>query len=119
MVPLCAIAVGLIALAIDGGATTLMLAEAVPPVRPFAEVTLPVVLFWSPAEAPVTFIENVHELLCASVVLDRLMTFAPSAAVIAPPPQVPGEPFGVEITRPAGKVSLKAIPVSAVMVLLF
>src|SRR5882672_5246976 len=89
VVPLRAIAAGLNALAIDGGATTLMLAEAVPPVPPFAEVTLPVVLFWSPPEAPVTFIENVHELLCARVVPDRLMTLVPCAAVIAPPPQIP------------------------------
>ena len=36
---------GLKTLAIDGGATTLMLAEAVPPVPPSVEVTLPVVLF--------------------------------------------------------------------------
>ena len=38
---------GLNALAIDGGATTLMQAEAVPPVPPSIEVTLPVVLFCS------------------------------------------------------------------------
>src|SRR6185312_2805930 len=48
---------GLKTLAIDGGASTLMLAEAVPPVPPSVEVTLPVVLFCKPAAIPVTFIE--------------------------------------------------------------
>ena len=56
---------GLNALAIDGGATTLTLAEAVPPVPPSVEVTLPVVLFCCPAAMPVTFTENVQEVLCA------------------------------------------------------
>src|SRR6185437_15893418 len=36
---------GLKALAMDGGASTLILADAVPPVPPSLEVTLPVVLF--------------------------------------------------------------------------
>ena len=40
-------------------------------------------------------------------------------AVIVPPPHEPVRPFGVEITRPAGSVSLKPTPVSAVVVLLF
>ena len=52
---------GLKTLAIDGGATTLMLAEAVPPVPPSVEVTLPVVLFCKPAAIPVTFTANVQE----------------------------------------------------------
>ena len=40
-----AMLLGLNTLAMDGGASTLMLAEAVPPVPPSTEVTLPVVLF--------------------------------------------------------------------------
>ena len=43
----------------------------------------------------------------------------PAVAVIVPAPQVPVRPFGVEITRPAGSVSLKPTPVRAVVVLLF
>jgi len=39
--------------------------------------------------------------------------------VIVPPPQVPVRPLGVEITRPAGRVSLKPTPVSVVVLLLF
>ncbi len=45
VVAFSAIVDGLKTLAIDGGATTLTLAEAVPPVPPSVEVTLPVVLF--------------------------------------------------------------------------
>ena len=72
------------ALAIDGGATTLMEAEAVPPVPPSVEVTLPVVLFCVPAAMPVTFTENVQELLAAIVPPLRLITFVPAVAVIVP-----------------------------------
>ena len=39
--------------------------------------------------------------------------------MIVPAPQEPVRPFGVEITSPAGNVSLKPTPVSAVVVLLF
>lgn len=116
VVPFNGIVVGLKALAIDGGATTLMLAEAVPPVPPSVEVTLPVVLFCSPAAMPVTFTENVQEPLAAIVPPLRLITFVPAVAVIVPPPQVPVRPLGVEITKPAGSVSLKPTPVSVVVV---
>src|SRR6266700_2434964 len=107
------------ALAIDGGATTLMLADAVPPVPPSVDVTFPVVLFCVPAAVPVTFTANVQEVLCARLAPLRLITFVACVAVMVPPPQLPVKPFGVETTRPAGKVSLKPTPVSAVPVLLF
>jgi hypothetical protein len=119
VVAFSAIVEGLNILAIEGGATTLMLAEAVPPVPPSVEVTFPVVLFFCPAVVPVTFTEKVHELLAARVAPDRLMTPVPAVAVIVPPPQEPVSPLGVEITSPAGKVSLKPIPVSAAVGLLF
>jgi hypothetical protein len=109
---------GLNTLAIDGGASTLTLAEAVPPVPPSVEVTLPVVLFCSPAAIPVTLIEKVQEPLAAIDPPDKLITFVPAVAVIVPP-QVPVCPFGVEMINPAGSVSLNATPVSAVVVLLF
>ena len=110
---------GLNTLAIEGGATTLMLAEAVPPVPPSVEVTLPVVLFCVPAAIPVTFTENVHDVLAARLAPVRLITFVACVAVMVPPPQVPVRPFGVEITRPAGSVSLKPTAVSVLVVLLF
>ena len=119
VVPFSGIVVGLKALAIDGGATTLMLAEAVPPVPPSVEVTFPVVLFCVPAAMPVTFTAKVHEVFCASEAPLRLITFVPAVAVMVPPPQEPVRPFGVETTRPAGSVSLKPTPVSVVVVLLF
>ena len=69
-----AMLLGLNTLAIEGGATTLMEAEAVPPVPPSVEVTLPVVLFCVPAAVPVTFTENVQELLAARLAPVRLIT---------------------------------------------
>jgi hypothetical protein len=114
-----AIVDGVNTLAIDGGATTLMLAVAVPPVPPSVDVTFPVVLVCSPAAVPVTFTEKVQDVLAASVAPERLMTFVPAVAVIVPPPQEPVRPFGVEMIRPAGSVSLKAMPLSATVVLLF
>lgn len=116
VVAFSAIVEGLKTLAIDGGASTEMLAVAVPPVPPSVEVTLPVVFVCNPAAVPVTLTENVQLALAAIVPPLRLMTFVPAVAVIVPAPQVPVRPFGVEITRPAGSVSLKATPVSATVV---
>jgi hypothetical protein len=70
-------------------------------------------LFSTPAVVPVTFTENVHEPLPTSVAAARLTLPAPAVAVIVPPPQLPVRPlFGVATTKPAGKVSVKPIPVS-------
>jgi hypothetical protein len=119
VVAFSAMLVGLNTLAIEGGAITLTLAEAVPPVPPSVEVTLPVVLFLVPAVVPVTFTLNVQELLAAIVPPERLIVPEPATAVIVPEPQVPVRPFGVATTSPAGSVSLKPTPVRAVVVLLF
>jgi hypothetical protein len=56
-----------------GGPTTVVLSLAVSPVPPFVELTLPVVLFCSPAVAPVTVTANVH---------------VPPAATVAPPSEI-------------------------------
>src|SRR5260370_26334094 len=104
---------GLKALAIEGGATTVMEAEAVPPAPPSVELTLPVVLFWVPALVPVTLTENVHPLLAPRLAPDKLMLLLVATAVIVPPPQLPVKPLGFATTRPAGNVSLKPTPVSA------
>jgi hypothetical protein len=119
VVAFSAMLLGLKTLAIDGGATTVMLAEAVPPVPPSVEVTLPVVLFCNPAAIPVTFTENVQLALAAIVPPLRLIVFVPAVAVIVPAPHVPVRPFGVEMTNPAGSVSLKTTPVRATVVLGF
>src|SRR5689334_10004123 len=55
-----AIVEGLKTFAIEGGASTLTLAVAVPPVPPSVEVTLPVVLVCRPAAVPVAFTEKLH-----------------------------------------------------------
>jgi len=112
VVAFSAMLLGLKTLAIDGGATTSIEAEAVPPVPPSVDVTAPEVLFCVPAAIPVTFTENVQELLAAIVPPLRLITLVPAVAVIVPAPQEPVRPFGVETTRPAGSVSLNATPVS-------
>jgi hypothetical protein len=93
-----------------------MLAEAVPPVPPSVEVTLPVVLFLVPAVVPVTLTENVQEEEAAIVPPLRLKVPVPAVAAIVPLPQVPVRPFGVDTTKPAGNVSVKATPVNATVV---
>jgi hypothetical protein len=102
-----------------GGAVTITEAEAVPPVPPSVDVTLPVVLFFAPAEAPVTLTEKLQLPEAARVAVARLTTFVPATAVIVPAPQVPVSPFGVDTTSPAGSVSVKATPLRVVDVLLF
>jgi hypothetical protein len=118
-VPFGEMAVGLKAFAIDGGATTARLAEAVPPVPPSVELTLPVVLFCVPAAIPITFTAKVHDVLAASVAPDRLTLPVACVAVIVPAPQVPASPFGVEITSPAGNASVKPTPERLCVALLF
>jgi hypothetical protein len=114
VVAFSAILLGLNTFTIDGGASTVTLAVAVPPAPLSVEVTLLVVLVCNPAATPVTFTENVQELLAAIVPPLRLIVFVPWVAVIVPAPQEPVNPFGDEITSPAGSVSLKATPVCAV-----
>jgi hypothetical protein len=98
------------ALLIVGGLATVILADAVLPAPPFVELTVPVVLFFTPEVVPVTFTERVHEVLTAAVPPVRL-TVLPPAAAEGVPPQVLVKPFGVATSRPAGNVSEKATPV--------
>lgn len=83
-------------------------ADAVFPVPPLPEVTLPVVLTFVPAVTPLTLTENTQELDDAIVAPDRITLPDPATAVMTPLPQEPVTPFGVSTTSPAGKVSLKA-----------
>jgi hypothetical protein len=98
--------------AITGGATTAIDADAVPPVPPSLEETVPVLLFDAPAAVPVTFTEKLQELFTARLPLFKEIKFVAGVAVIVPAPQVPVSPLGVEIINPAGKVSVKLTPVS-------
>ena len=95
-----------------GGAMTVTLAEAVRPVPPSVELTVPVVLFLVPAVVPVTFTEKVQEAPAANVPPDRLTEPDPAVAVMVPLPQEPLKPLGVDTTRPEGKESVKATPLS-------
>lgn len=105
--------------AIDGGATTVMLAVAELPVPPFVEVTLLVVFVLTPADVPSTFTWKLQELLAAKLAPERLTELLPATAVIVPPPQVPVKPLGVETTMPAGKLSVNAMPLTVMVVLGF
>ena len=72
-----------------------------------------------PNAVPVTETEKVHEAPAAMFAPDKLITFVAGVAVMSPPPQDPDNPLGVETINPAGSVSLKPIPVSVVVALLF
>src|SRR5262249_47962613 len=99
--------------AIVGGATTVMLALPVEPVPPFAAETLPVTLFLTPAVGAVTVTLRLQEVLVGRV--RRLREIMSGAVVVrVPPPQTVELPLAT--VRPAGKVSVKATPVNAVVV---
>jgi hypothetical protein len=102
------------ALLIDGGATTARLAEAVPPVPPFVEVTDAVVLFFAPADVPVTFTAKVHEELLIRAAPDSVTLAVPAMPVIVPPLQLPVIPLGVAMLSPDGSASVKPTPVNPV-----
>jgi hypothetical protein len=119
VVPFTAIVLAPNAFVIDGGATTEMVAVAELPVPPSFDVTGLVVLFCVPAAIPVTLTENVQLELAASDAPLRLIDVPPAGAVIDPPSQLPAKPFGVETTRPPGRLSVKPTPVRVVPVLLF
>src|SRR5262249_56864824 len=107
---------GLNTFAIEGGASTLTLAEAVPPVPPSVALTFPVVLFCKPAAVPVTLTVNVQELLAGIVPPDRLITLVFCVSGSVPLPHEPGSPFGVGVVRPARHVWLNRTPLRRVVV---
>src|SRR5207253_1297897 len=84
-------------------------ADAVLPVPPLVEVTLPVVLFSVPAAVPVTVIFETHVPPPAMLAPDRVITFEATERV---PPHGEVEEFAA--VSPAGNESVKATPVSVV-----
>lgn len=91
-----------------GGATTVSVAVLlVAPVPVSFELITPVVLFKTPAAAPVTVTLNEHDALAASEPPVMLMVLG--AVVVTVPPQVVADPFAT--VSPAGSVSVKLIPV--------
>src|SRR5258708_27483965 len=89
------------ALTIDGGATTSILADAVPPVPPSVDVTGPATLFLVPAVVPVTLIVKVHWVLWFKLALVKLMLLLPATAVGVVLHVFPVKPLGVATTSPA------------------
>lgn len=112
LIPLSGIDVGLNAVAIDGGATTVTVAVAVFPVPPSLALTWPVVFVSSPTAVPVTLTTTV-QLELAAIVAPVNETEAPPAAAPIVPPHEFVRPLGVETTSPAGNASENPTPVSA------
>jgi len=108
--PLSGIVVGLNALLIVGGATTVTLAVAVFPVPPLVEVTV-TELFLTPAVVPKMLMLKAHSIWAACVTPVILIVPEPAVAVIVPPSQGLVKPLGVATTKPAGRVSVNATPV--------
>src|SRR6478609_8080374 len=109
VVPFSGITAAPKALVMVGGVPTLKFADAVLPVPPFVEVTLPVVLVNWPAAAPVTVTENWHWLLAAIAAPVRAMPVG--AVVVSVPPQTVAEALAT--VKPVGSVSVNATPVRA------
>jgi len=101
------------AFASNGGATTVMFAEAVVPGPLSVEEIVPVVLDCTPAAMPVTFTLKVQEPRIGNAAPARLTPPEPAVAVIVPPPQEPVRPLGEATTRPAGNVSVNATAFNA------
>lgn len=97
-------------LLMEGGSSTVRLAVAVVPEPPSFEVTLPVVLFRTPAAVPVTLTEKVHDALTAKLAPESATLVAPGTAVMVPPPQEPVKPFGDATARPGGNASENPTP---------
>jgi len=105
-------------LVIVGGATTVIVAIASPPVPPLADVTLPLVLFWTPAVTPVTLTVTWHIPLGGMVPPLKLIVPLPATAVIVPP-QLLLAPGVAATFSPDGRLSVNPIPVNATVVLGF
>ena len=108
LVPFGAMPVGLNVFVAVGGATTVILAVDVFPVPASVEVTVTLLSF-TPAVAPVTFTDTVHDAPGARLAPDKLAVEDPSAAV-AVPLQVLVRLPGVATIRPAARLSVNAIP---------
>src|SRR5260370_95381 len=126
VVPFSGIAAAPKALAIEGGATSLMIiSDDVPglvafdvlPVPPSVDVTCTLLCF-TPAVVLVISTFTVHEALGASVPADKLTDVAPATAVVVPP-QVLFAFGGLARIKPAGRLSVNAIPVRATVALGF
>lgn len=101
---------------IEGGAITVSVSLAVLPVPPLVEETAPEVLFFVPAVVAVTLTLKVQE---PPPIIEPPVreTEVAAATGVKVPPQVLVAPGVAATSVPAGKVSEKATPVSAIRVL--
>ena len=108
------------------GASTVMLAVAVPPVTfwkfppPASKVAemAPVTLVLTPKVAPVTFTENEHELFAGMFNDTRVTELLPGFAATDAPllvTHVPAKPFGNDTTKPLGNASVNVTLISGVV----
>lgn len=98
-------------LVVTGGATTVMLAEAVFPNPPSMDVTLLVVLLSTPATVPFTTMVNMHVPRGGSVIPLAVRTLAVKVSTVAG--QDPADVTGPTAASPEGKVSVKPTPLNA------
>lgn len=111
-VPFTAIVEGLNAFAIEGGATTLIGTDVVPPDPPSVDVTALVLLVWLPAAVPVTFTFNEQFAPAASVTPESENVCAPTTAVNVPPQLMLFAPAAT--ARPEDNVSVKPMPLKEI-----
>lgn len=103
---------GVKAVVTTGVLITVKVAEAVLPVPPLVELTLPVVLTFVPAVVALTLTLTAQVPPIGSEPPVKLMVAAPAGAVKVPPQLFNGD--GTESTcSPAGKLSVTATPFSA------
>jgi len=102
--------VGENALLMVGGFSTFNVADAVPPVPPSFELTLPVVLIAAPMVESATLTLMLQLLPALMVAPLRLMAFEPTVFVPKVPPEQVVVPT-VEMVIPKGKVSPTPTPV--------
>lgn len=115
---------GLKVFAITGGPITVrVLMLLVVPAPPSVELTTPVVLSFAPGVLPVTSTEKKQSDPAAGKAVrvppDKLIVPLPGVAMIAPEPQEPVIFGFAAITTPDGKMSLKATPLSALVLFSF
>jgi hypothetical protein len=95
--------------------TTDIVAVAGAPLPASLDVTALVVLFCVPVAVAVTLMLKVQEAFALRPALANVMLLDPGAAVIDPVPQLPLNPLvGLATIKPAGKGSLKPMPLNAI-----
>src|SRR5581483_7104310 len=101
-------------LIVGGDATVKVAVLLVAPVPPLVDDIAPVVLFFTPEVVPVTFTWSVQVVpgVVMLPLLFRVIEPDPATAVTVPL-QVFDNPLGVATTSPAGRESVKPIPVNA------